>query len=116
MIELVRGLAPSDFREKVRIGPVWGLEDSSRYWSADLILEHLIEVGTGIAIVIVELSHGEKPSVQADTADAKSEGGQNAWIIDDYVAFLDDESVVSRGPSQDRLSLYGGMESRYGPC
>jgi len=55
-------LTPDAFRTRILIRPLWGLEDSSRYWSVEMILEHLIEVGARIATTIVELSHGEKPA------------------------------------------------------
>ena len=103
VIQLVRRLAPNAFQEMVQIKPVWGIESSPCCWSAALVLEHLIEVGARIAIVVVELSRGENPSVQTELTDAQPRGGLGAQLITDYTAFLDDyadtlsEDVGDRG-------------------
>ncbi|MBC8869209.1 MAG: DinB family protein [Planctomycetes bacterium] len=88
LIALAHPLSPDLFQKTVQIGPLWGLEDNSRCWSAEMVLEHLIEVGSRIAIGIVELSHGEQPSVKAD--DLKPKGGHGLRLLKDYIAFLDD--------------------------
>jgi hypothetical protein len=88
LIALARPLPSDLFQKKVQIGPLWGLEASCRCWSAEMVLEHLIEVGTRIAIGVVELSHGEEPTVQAD--DVKPKGGHGLRLLEDYIAFLDD--------------------------
>ena len=104
VIGLVRRLAPNAFQETVRIKPVWGIESSSCYGSADTVLEHLIEVGSRIAIVVVELSRGEKPRVQTDIADLKPRGGLGAQLITDYIAFLDDYADTLSEDVGDRRS------------
>jgi hypothetical protein len=88
LIALARPLSPDLFQKKVPIRPLWGLEASCRCWSAEMVLEHLIEVGTRTAIGIVELSHGEEPTVQVD--DMLPKGGHGLRLLDDYIAFLDD--------------------------
>jgi len=103
LIALARSLPPHLFRKKVLIRPLWGLEENSRCWSAEMVLEHLIEVGTRIAIGIVEISHGEEPTVKAD--DVKPQGGHGLRLLEDYIAFLDDYAQtlledVDRGTSK----------------
>jgi hypothetical protein len=61
-----------------------GIEDSSRYWSAAMVLEHLIEVGSRIATGVVELTHGQAASVKADIADVKPKGQNNEGIVSAY--------------------------------
>jgi hypothetical protein len=104
VMALVRRLGPSAFQESVRTKPVWGMEDSACGWSAEMVLEHLIEVGARIAIVVVELSHGEKPSVRTEITEGKPKGGRGAALIEDYLAFLEDYAQTLSDDVGDRRS------------
>ena len=90
LIALAQPLLPDLFQKRVLVKPLWGIEDSSRYWSAEMVLEHLIEVGSRIAIGIVELSHGEQPTVAADIVDVEPNGGHGTRLLEDYKVFLGD--------------------------
>ena len=104
LIALARPL-PSDLLQKrVLIKPLWGIEDSSRSWSAEMVLEHLIEVGTRTAIRIVELSHGEEPTLEADTAGVEPTGDQGFSVLEDFIAFLDDYTQTLSEDVGDRRS------------
>jgi hypothetical protein len=48
-----------------------GLEDSSRYWSLNEVLEHLLIVSRRMELVILELAAGRIPQGVADTAKVK---------------------------------------------
>jgi hypothetical protein len=85
---LARRLPPDHFPRKVHIGSLWGLETASCNWSAEMVLEHLIEAGTQTAICIIELSHGEKVTAKGD--DLTPRGGQGPRLLEDYTAFLED--------------------------
>lgn len=95
-------LTPDAFRTRILIRPLWGLEDSSRYWSVEMILEHLIEVGARIATTIVELSHGEKPAT--DVTEVPPSGGRGLGLLQDYRAFLDDYADTLAEDVGDRRS------------
>jgi len=56
---------------RVLVDPMAGLEDSSRYWSLNGILEHLLIVSSSIEGVILSLSAGQIPDGKADTATVK---------------------------------------------
>ena len=88
VIALVEPLSPDQLQQRVLVKAPLGIEDSSRYWSAEMVLEHLIEVGTRIATGIVELTQGEEVTVKADVADVKPKGGKGAQVIEDFRAFL----------------------------
>jgi hypothetical protein len=104
LIALARPL-PSDLSQKrVLIKPLWGIEGSSRSWSAEMVLEHLIEVSTRTAIRIVELSHGEKPAIEADTAGVEPTGDQGFIVLEDFIAFLDDYTQTLSEDVGDRRS------------
>lgn len=65
------------------------IEDSSRNWSATMVLEHLIIVGDRIALVAQSLAAGQVPPGKADTAAVKPEGAYDGGNIlakyDDFV-------------------------------
>jgi hypothetical protein len=88
IIALAEPLSPQQLQQRILVKAPMGIEDSSRYWSAEMVLEHLIEVGTRIATGIVELTCGEEVTVKADVADVKPMGGNGTEILEDYKAFL----------------------------
>lgn len=89
-----------------------GLEDSSRYWSAAMTLEHIVIVGNGIRDITIALSNGIVPPGKADTAQVKPQGALTAaQSLDAFRAFAaetmddidrklgdKDSSVVFRHP------------------
>lgn len=74
--------------KRVLIPRIMGLEDSSRYWSPAMTLEHLIVVGDALAGLIVRLSHGEAIETPVRTEDVKPGERPSAKIIDDYREML----------------------------
>jgi hypothetical protein len=85
-----QSLAPEALRTRVLIRAPMGIEDSSRYWSAAMVLEHLIEVGSRVATGVVELTHRQVVSVKADIAEVKPKGQNNKGIVSAYRVFLED--------------------------
>jgi hypothetical protein len=61
--------------ERVLVRRLRGLEDSSRYWSVAMTVEHLNIVGLGIRGIISGLRKGELPARPARTEDVKPSGG-----------------------------------------
>jgi hypothetical protein len=90
LVELAESLPKEQFRKRVLVKRPVSLEDCSRYWSADMVLEHLIEVGSRVAVGIVELTHGETPSIRADIVEVKPRGQRGHQALADYKVFLDD--------------------------
>lgn len=90
LVALVEQLSPEQSRKRILIKAPMGIEDSSRYWSAEMVLEHLIEVGSRIAIGIVELTYDEEVTVSADIADVKPKGGNGTEVLVDFAAFVTD--------------------------
>jgi hypothetical protein len=68
---LVGGCDPSVRRERVLIRRLPGLEDSSRYWSVWMTLEHLRITNEGFARFIAELGRGRVPEGRVSTAAVK---------------------------------------------
>ncbi len=102
VIGLVQSLVPAAFQKRVHIRPLWGIEDRSRDWSAEMVVEHLIEFGAGIATAIIELSQGERP--RNPLAEAIPVGGRGQTLIQDYATFLDDYAAALAEDVGDRDS------------
>jgi hypothetical protein len=99
---LAQSLPPSAFQKRVQIRPLWGIENHSRDWSAEMVLEHLIEVGVRVATAIIELSHGERPGTPL--AVPVPGGGRGHAVLQDYAAFLDDYAATLSEDVGDRDS------------
>lgn len=89
VLAAAQALPPDALWTRVLIRAPMGIEDSSRDWSAAMVLEHLIEVGSRVATGVVELTHGQAVTVKADIVDVKPKGGRDAGIVAAYRAFLD---------------------------
>lgn len=73
---------PEALRERrTLVPPQRGLEDSSRYWSAAMVLEHLEIVGRSISEGIIKLARDQDPAMVADTAKVKPPGVRSAEEI-----------------------------------
>lgn len=59
---------------RVLVPPQFGLEDSSRHWSAAMLLEHLLIVSKGIASLVTPLSKGIIPDYEVEMARVKPKG------------------------------------------
>jgi hypothetical protein len=71
IVDLYAGRDEATLRRKVLIPRLRGLEDSSRFWSAYMTLDHLRIVNTAIANVIGTLVQGQVPPGQSSTAAVK---------------------------------------------
>lgn len=75
--------------EQVLIPRLRGLEDSSRFWSVWMTLEHLRITNTVFAMVIKSLAHGKVPAKKASTADVKPRADLTADMEAAYEASCD---------------------------
>lgn len=90
ILRLVEGVDEKALLQKVLVPPQQGLEDSSRYWSAAMLLEHLMIVGMGLRDVIIRLSQGKVPPGKADTARVKPPGQTPAQtVLQNYKTFTE---------------------------
>lgn len=69
--ELVKSCPPEKRQTQVLIPRLRGMEDSSRYWSVWMTLEHLRIVNSGISAFIIDLTEGRIPEGELSTADVK---------------------------------------------
>lgn len=76
--DVIAGLTDEQMNKKILVPPQRALEDSSRYWSVAMVLEHLVIVGMGISTVIRRLSSGKAMAGVSDTATVKPMGHKTA--------------------------------------
>lgn len=71
IIELASKLNSDQLEQRRLIPRLRGLEDSSRYWSVAMTIQHLNIVGEGMLGIIVSLSRGNNDLPSRGTADVK---------------------------------------------
>lgn len=98
---LVRDCAPPRGARRVLIRRVRGLEDSSRYWSVAMTLDHLRIVNGEMAKVIRALTAGTVPPGRASTAAVKPDPGVSMAVAPLYEESCDTLlAAVANVPSQ----------------
>lgn len=90
MLELTRSLTPEEAMRRVLIPRLAGLEDSSRYWSVCMTLEHVVIVNTGVGRIIESLAAGRVPERVASTADVKPNPTADVSVIERFEASVRD--------------------------
>lgn len=91
---LVVGCSPDEASERVLIPRLQGLEDSSRFWSVWMTLDHLRIVNLEIAKVIGALVQGQIPPGEASTARVKPDPEVGSDVKDRYEASCDELIAV----------------------
>jgi hypothetical protein len=86
ILALARSLSPTSAARRVLIPRLSGLEDSSRYWSVCMTLEHLVIVDSAISGVIESLVAGVVPTREVSTADVKPRPTADVAVIDRFEA------------------------------
>lgn len=71
ILNAMEGLTDAQLNTRILVPPQTGLEDSSRYWSIKMVLEHLLIVSGQMMHLIPNLTEGIIPTEVADTAKVK---------------------------------------------
>jgi hypothetical protein len=87
---LLRGLDAESAVRRVLIKRVPGLEDSSRYWSVWMTLDHLRIIHGGMKRIITALTQGVKPPGTASTAAVKPSPDVTGAVVGEYEKSCDD--------------------------
>ncbi|HTI72018.1 MAG TPA: DinB family protein [Candidatus Limnocylindria bacterium] len=88
--ELLATCPPDACGKRVLIARPRGMEDSSRYWSIWMTLDHLRIIHRSFMQVITQLSQGKTPAGRASTANVKPSTSVNAAVVGDYEKSCDD--------------------------
>lgn len=81
ILDLVQPLSTPRLTERVLIKRIRGIEDSSRYWSPAMVLDHLVIVGNAIGNMVVSLSLGQRPPSEASIAAVKPDPAVGPKLI-----------------------------------
>jgi hypothetical protein len=73
---LAAGIDEERLLRPVLVPRQMGLEDSSRFQSYAMVLEHLTIVGRAVQSIVVDLTHGRTPAIVIRVAEVKARGGQ----------------------------------------
>ena len=76
MIALAAPLDEEAFFQRVLINPLPGLEDSSRYWSVAMVMEHLIICMRPMTQIAETLGAGKSMNADTSPANVKPKGGR----------------------------------------
>lgn len=90
LIELSQSISARERKIRVLIASLPGLEDSSRNWSIDETLEHLLIVSRGLENVILSLASGKIPPGVVSTAAVKPKGQEPDPLVEfkNYAPYL----------------------------
>ncbi len=115
LLALADPLPPERLHQAVLIDRIPGIEDSSRHWSPEMVLEHLIMVGSQMKQGFVLLSRGETPTEKADVAAVKPKGSYGSGILPAFRTFLAEFAAASAGDVADRNSRTTYLHPWFGP-
>jgi hypothetical protein len=94
---LLTGLDPAQCGRRVLVRRVIGMEDSSRFWSVWMTLDHLRIIHDGMARIIGSLGKGVVPPGQSSTAAVKPSLDADAGITPRYEASCDTLLAAAAG-------------------
>jgi hypothetical protein len=89
IMRLVHRRSPEEAARRVLIERPRGLEDSSRYWSVWMTLDHLRIVNESIARIIQSLASGSAPEGKASTANVKPSQEVDATTVEKFQTSCD---------------------------
>ena len=81
---IVDSLTSDQAAQRVLIPRLIGMEDSSRYWSVYMTLDHLRIVNRGATGLIASLARGQLPSRIVGTADVKPSTAVDQTVVADF--------------------------------
>lgn len=87
-LSLLREMPESLRHQRILLPRMLGIEDSSRFWSMAMVLEHIMIVSNGVAQVIARLSSGQPVHETVSTAKVKPPIDQLESIDADFDRFL----------------------------
>lgn len=92
IFEEVQGLSELELGQRILVPRLRGLEDSSRYWSILMTMEHVMIVGRKIYMTVPMLMRSHRPEEKADTAKVKPAGNDEKEILfQDFQRFMSKE-------------------------
>ena len=91
ILKLAKELSARELVERRLVPRLTGLEDSSRFWSVAMTMEHLVIVGNGMRGIVEKLANGITDIPRISTADVKPHTSVDAGkIFDEFRVMTDD--------------------------
>lgn len=115
ILKLAEGQEPWRLTTPVLVPRLMAMEDSSRYWSVAMTLQHLILVGTALEDIIVTLGQRRVCSLHIDIAKVKPAPDTPATVVVEFRAFLPQfearlrNDVIERRSRQTHLHPWVGQ-------
>ena len=104
LYETANALPDDALQTAVLVPPMNGLEDSSRYWSPAMALQHLVMTGEIFSEIILQLSRGEPVTNRRGPADVKPATTANRTDVEAFRAIhsgLGERLRTDAGPDRD---------------
>ena len=111
---LLRSCDPAHANKRVLIDRVRGIEDSSRFWSVWMTLEHLRIVHTGIARTITDLANNRIPPGKVATAAVKPNPNVTATVVAEFEKSCD-HLITAVAPVPDLKTKLRHEHPWFGP-
>lgn len=89
IIALAAPLDEEAFFRRVLVDPLPGLEDSSRFWSVAMVMEHLVICMRPMTHIAETLAAGKAMNIEVSTAAVKPKGGRTLSKAQ-WIALFDD--------------------------
>jgi hypothetical protein len=105
ILDAVAGRPSLALTTQVLVPRQLAMEDSSRYWSAAMVVRHLIVVGEKVARISVCLGKGEMCNEAVNIAEVKPDPTTTASVFGEYREFLARFDRVMREDVVNRRSL-----------
>src|SRR5262245_3784514 len=116
LLELAGGRSEARLTERVLVPRQRGLEDSSRFHSFAMVIEHLTIVGRRTTGIVRDLTHGRLPHDPVRTAELKPSGALSlAATVCDYRAMLVEFREAALEQTADRTSSLRFPHPWFGP-
>ncbi|MEP6670031.1 MAG: DinB family protein [Chthoniobacter sp.] len=107
LLDKTASLSPDQLATPKLIPRLRGLEDSSRFWSPSMVLEHLCITGRGTVRMAILLSNGQCPERTVSTATVKPQGRDPGEVREEFATMhrhLRRELEASAGPDWNGLT------------
>lgn len=89
ILYLAQDLEDWGLKERVLVKRPFGVEDNSRSWSMEMLLEHLMLTGVTINKILRQLAVGVRPHRAPRVVEGKPQGNRSSRIRDEFSRFLD---------------------------
>lgn len=104
ILELHSKLSPADAARPVLIKRIAGIEDSSRFWSVNDTMEHLVKAVDGMAAIISTLSEEQNFAMDVRIADLKPTG-KYPNIVKAFQETMARAEKISKDPGTSHNSI-----------